>query len=336
MIKILYAGSPLASAIVLKKLIEFSKTSGEYQITGVLTNVPTMRGRHSDLIPTEVASVAKENKINLFEFEHVTSDARTKVSEQDFDILVSFDYGRIFGPKFLALFPLGGINLHPSALPLYRGCTPVPAAILNGDDFLGICVQTLALKTDEGDILAMEKIPLTKTETTQSLMDGDGTESLVTLCGAKLLDKVLVQISQNVKKGTILKGTPQSGKSSYTPFIKKEDGIINWNEKSDIIERKIRAYNPWPLCSTVAGEKKLIILKAQAKQKPDSSVEKLIPGLVLPYEKSTGIEILCGEGTVLCVKELQWQGKKAMDYKSFMNGARDFIGKVLGDNMDSN
>ena len=138
-LKILYAGSPLASSLVLKKLIDLGKDHG-YEIAGVLTNPPATRGRHSDLIPTEVAQLAGEKGIPVFEFDHLMSEAREAIAPLKADILLSFDYGRIFGPKFLALFPLGGINLHPSALPKYRGCTPVPAAILNGDAKLGVCL----------------------------------------------------------------------------------------------------------------------------------------------------------------------------------------------------
>lgn len=320
MLKILYAGSPLASAIVLKKLIDNSSQSG-FQIAGVLTNPPSTRGRHSDLIPTEVAKCASENGIPVFEFDHLMADAREAVGPLNADLLVSFDYGRIFGPKFLGLFPMGGINLHPSKLPLYRGCTPVPAAILNGDKSLGITVQKLALKTDEGDILSQAEIPLDGTETTLSLMDGDGNSSLITEAGSKLLLEVL---SGAAKDGE-LNGKVQEGTSSYTPFIKKEDGLINWEESAELIDRKIRAYTPWPLCSSEWNGSKLTIIKSRVSD--SGTAEK--PGTVLPYRKAVGIEIACGNGTVLIVTELQLQGKKAMDYKSFLNGARNFTGSVL-------
>jgi len=318
--KILYAGSPLASALVLKKLIESAQSSG-FEIAGVLTNPPSTRGRHSELIPTEVCSVAKENGIQVFEFDHLMADAREAIAPLGCDLLVSFDYGRIFGPKFLALFPLGGINLHPSALPLYRGCTPVPAAILNGDKQLGITVQKLALKTDEGDILGQAFVDLDVTETTLSLMDGDGTKSVVTETGAELIIEVLKKASAEGR----LDGKVQEGESSYTPFIKKEDGIIDWALSAEIINRRIRAYTPWPSCSCDFNGTKLTILKAGISTEKTSEPQ----GTVLPYRKAVGIEIACGDGSILIAKELQLQGKKAMDYKSFLNGARNFIGSVL-------
>ncbi|WP_294429816.1 methionyl-tRNA formyltransferase [uncultured Treponema sp.] len=320
-LKIVYAGSPLASAIVLKSLIS-SQDECNFSIVGVLTNPPSIRGRHSDLIPTEVAALARANNIPVFEFDHLLAESREAIAPLGADLLVSFDYGRIFGEKFLALFPLGGINLHPSLLPKYRGCTPVPAAILNGDKTLGITVQCLALQMDEGDILAQEEIPLDGTETTLSLMDGDGQTSPVTEAGARLLKKVLKEAANSDSE---LLGKKQSGETSYTPFLKKEDGIIDWNKPADEIERKIRAYTPYPLCFTALGGVKLSILKA--KKSDAKTAEK--PGTVLPYQKSVGIEIACGDGSILVATELQWEKKKAMDYKSFINGARNFVGSVL-------
>ena len=320
-LKIIYAGSPLASSIVLKGLIASQSECG-FEIAGVLTNPPSTRGRHSDLIPTEVATVARENNIQVFEFEHLLAPEREAVSPLGADLLVSFDYGRIFGPKFLALFPLGGINLHPSALPKYRGCTPVPAALLNGDKTLGITVQKLALQTDEGDILAQSEIKLDGSETTLSLMDGDGSTSKVTDAGLKLLKKVLKEAANSDSE---LIGKKHSGETSYTPFLKKEDGIIDWNKSAAEIDRKIRAYTPYPLCFTSFNGVKVTILKANLSDSKTS--EK--PGTVLPYQKSVGIEIACGDGSVLVVKELQQEKKKAMDYKSFLNGARNFVGSIL-------
>ncbi len=327
--KILYAGSPVASAMVLKNLISFCNSDEgknlQIQLAGVLTNPPSARGRKKELIPTEVACVAKENGLPVLEFDHLTQEAREAVEPLKADLLVSFDYGRIFGPKFLALFALGGINLHPSALPKHRGCTPVPAAILCGESELGISVQKLALKTDEGDILAQDFIELDGTETTLSLMDGDTNTSPVAQKGSELLIKVL----KNYAAGKT-EGTAQTGESDYTQFLSKEDGLIDWSLSATEIDRRIRAFTPWPLCFTGCNGIKLTLLKAVAGTKENNELSLGKPcGTVLPYRKNVGIEIVCGKDTVLVVKELQWQGKKAMDYKSFINGARNFIGCVL-------
>ena len=327
--KILYAGSPMASALVFKNIVDFVRSDeGKklgLEIAGVLTNVPSARGRKKHLIPTEVAVCARENGIAVLEFEHLTAEARQAVLPLEPDVLVSFDYGRIFGPKFLELFPLGGVNLHPSALPKHRGCTPVPATILAGEKQLGVTVQKIALKTDEGDILAQDFIDLDGRETTFSLMEGFGAESPVVKKGTELLLFAL----KNYAAGNF-DAKPQQGESDYTPFIKKEDGLIDWSRSALEIDRQIRAYTPWPLCFTGCRGARLTVLKAEPGAAA-AEIEKTgrVPGTVLPYRKNVGIEVACGGGTVLIIKELQWQGKKAMDYKSFINGARDFEGSVL-------
>lgn len=336
--KIVYAGSPLASALVLSKIIEFSKNfnsqnnGNKIEIVGVLTNPPSAKGRSKELIPTEVSTLAKQNNIPVFEFEHLKAEERNAIEPLKADLLVTFDYGRIFGPKFLNLFRLGGINLHPSALPKYRGCTPVPSAILNGEKELGITVQKIALEVDSGDILCQEFVPLEKNDTTLFLMDGDGKSSKVTECGSRLIIEVLEKCAE-LKENETLQGKKQAESSTYTNFLKKEDGIIDWKNDASFIERQIRAYTPWPLCSTIFNGQKLTVLKAEqlkTEEENSSQNETFVPGQILPFRKNIGIEIACGKNTILVVKELQLQGKKAMDYKSFVNGAKNFFGSILG------
>ena len=219
MIKILYAGSPEAARITLEKLFDSQTTCG-FEIVGVLSNPPSAKGRHKDLIPTPVAAFATQKGIPVFTPEHLDSAARDQIRPLGADLLVCFAYGHIFGPKFLEMFPLGGINLHPSLLPKYRGCTPVPAAILNRDSQTAVTIQTLGLKMDEGDILAQTIVELKGTETGESLLNYSAEE------GARLITGLLSETSKN---GNLPAGKAQSGEASYTGIITKEDGKINWN-----------------------------------------------------------------------------------------------------------
>ena len=113
--KILYAGSPEAACETLKILYENQK-SYDFEIAGVLSNPPTAKGRHHDLIPTPVAAFALEKGLPVFTPEHLDASARESILPLKADLLVCFAYGHIFGPKFLEMFPMGGINLHPSLL----------------------------------------------------------------------------------------------------------------------------------------------------------------------------------------------------------------------------
>lgn len=317
MIKILYAGSPEAAASTLKLLLEKQKACG-FEVAGVLTNPPATQGRHKDLIPTPVEVLAKENGIPVFTPEHLDGACREAIAPLGCDLLVSFAYGHIFGPKFLAMFRMGGINLHPSLLPKYRGCTPVPAAILNRDDKTAVTVQSLALKMDEGNILSQRIIELTGKETSGNLL----MEAAET--GAELISDLLKNASE---AGSLPEGKLQEGEASYTGIITKADGKIDWNKSALEIDAQLRAYTPEPGIWCTDGNETLKIIEAVPKDDDDQSVSEQA-GKVIRFSKPDGIFIKCGKGQ-LCVTVLQKQGKKAMGYKDFMNGSRDFIGKQL-------
>ncbi len=315
--KILYAGSPEAAALTLKILIERQKECG-FEIVGVLSNPPSGKGRHKTPTPTPVAALAEEYNLPVYTPEHLASQAREQIAPLEADLLVVFAYGHIFGPKFMALFPMGGINLHPSLLPKYRGCTPVPAAILNRDEKTAATIQYVSPKMDEGNILAQQIISLDGTETGESLLLKSAE------IGAELFCNLL-------SKNHLPEGKVQSGEASYTKIITKEDGKINWNEDAATIEAKIRAYYPDPACWCLEKGQPLKILSADFIPQSDDRASGYViepAGQVLQFVKSEGIYIKTGDG-LLCVKELQRQGKKAMGYKDFMNGAKDFIGTVL-------
>lgn len=318
MIKILYAGSPEAAKKTLE-ILNSAKSEYDFEIAGVLSNPPSAKGRHKDLIPTPVAAFAESQGIPVFTPEHLDSAAREQIRPLGADLLVCFAYGHIFGPKFLSMFKFGGINLHPSLLPKYRGCTPVPAAILNRDSKTGISIQKIVQEMDCGNILAQKEISLDFTETGDSLLEKSA------VLGAKEISELLCTIAKNQ---SVPEGTVQTGESSYTELIKKEDGKIDWKMSAFAIDAKIRAYSSDPGSFTSDGKTNLKILKAKPAETLVSVEGQNVPGKVLAFDKKTGIYIACGEGQ-LVVTELQWQAKKAMNYKDFMNGSRNFIGTVL-------
>jgi len=294
---------------------------------GLLTNPDSPRGRSNRPEPTECAAAAAVlaarqffSSLVVLKPEKLDSAARALVAELKPDILVSFAYGKIFGPKFLDLFPLGGINIHPSLLPKYRGPTPIPAAIINRDTETGITIQQLAAEMDSGDILVQEKLPLDGRETTASLSE------TVAEKAAELLPAVLMGITA----GTLRARAQDHGMATYCSLIEKEDGLINWKRSVREIDAGIRAFDPWPLSWTTHGETRLFIHKAEPwlQGVSEEGIGKE-PGEVLGKDKDKGILIQTGGG-ILAVSQLQYQGKKAMEWKAFLNGARNFLGAKLG------
>jgi methionyl-tRNA formyltransferase len=327
-VRIIYAGSPAIAVPALEALAALALEDAggpAVELVGVLTNPDSPRGRHGKPEPTELARAAlalgdgEARRPPILKPETLGAAARSEIAALHPDLLVSFAYGRIFGPRFLALFPLGGINIHPSLLPAYRGPAPIPRAILNGDRETGISIQRLAPEMDCGDILAQESFPLGGRETAASLA------AEVARRAALLLPRVV----RDLAAGS-LRGRPQDPeKASYCGLLSKEDGRIDWNLGARRIEAQVRAYTPWPLSWTMDGERRLYVLAAEHPPEGDRVVGGREPGTVLGVDKERGILVQTGDG-VLVLTVLQYQAKKALEWRAFLNGARDFIGRRLG------
>ncbi|NLK46802.1 MAG: methionyl-tRNA formyltransferase [Treponema sp.] len=321
MLKILYAGSPV---IAVKPLIEI-ECSQKHQIVGVLTNPPKPQKRGKELVSTPVAqalaSINNErakcgkHEIALFEPQKL-SEIHSAIQELKPDILVCFAYGKIFTQEFMSLFPLGGINLHPSLLPRYRGCAPIPAAILNKDKETGFTIQRIAQRMDSGNILLQTRFCLNGTEYTEDICEKVSNE------GGSLFLKVLEKIENN----TITETVQNEDEATYFGMLKKEDACINWKDSAENICAKIRAFEPWPGAYTTIDGTPLKIHRATVSTKCFSK-ESVEPGTVLGTDNEEGILFKTGDG-VLAVQNLQWQAKKAMNCKDFINGARNFAGLI--------
>jgi len=313
--RILFAGTPDIAVPSLKSL------AGRHEIVGVLTNPDRAGGRGRALVPPPVKTAALRLGLEVLQPDRLDEVVLQRIKALEPDILVVVAYGKIFKNNFLSLFPAGGINLHPSLLPKYRGCSPIQAAILAGDEVTGITIQRIALEMDSGAILARKTIEL----------DGRETGGSLTGKAAGLGAELLVRVLGDLESGT-LKETPQdTGGVSFCYRIRKEDGRIDWSAPAQIIERKVRAYNPWPGGWTTWGDKRLVIFRAAVQESTSLPAGGKTPGKVLGVDKGRGFLIQTGRG-VLSVEELQLQAKKVMDWKSFLNGNGGFPGSVLGSN----
>jgi methionyl-tRNA formyltransferase len=306
---------------------------GICELAGILTNPDSPRGRHGGAEPSEVGAAGEALAVRfaaagrtppvILKPERLGREAREAAAALRPDLLVSFAYGRIFGPRFLETFPLGGINIHPSLLPKYRGPAPIPAAILHREAETGISIQKLAPEMDAGDILVQEKIPLSGRETTADL-SGIAAEK-----GAAMLAGLLRRPG-----GLSLPGTPQDhAGATYCSLLSREDGVIDWRAGAEDIDARIRAFTPWPLCVTRHGELELYILRGRpregtAEQAGVPASPAAGPGAVLGVDKQAGILIQTGNG-IFAAERLQYRTRKALEWREFLNGAKDFIGSRL-------
>lgn len=317
--RILFAGSPAIAVPTLTSIAE------RHDVVGILTNPESAQGRGKEVLPTAVAAAGRGlfgPSSPILAPERLDAAARQAIAALAPDILVVFAYGKIFGPKFLSLFPLGGINIHPSLLPRHRGSSPIQQAILDRDKETGVSIQKLALEMDSGDLYAVEKIPLTGKETAAVL------SALCAGIGAGLAASVL----DGIEDGTAL-AIPQKGMPSYCKKIAKEDGLIDWNLASLEVDARIRAFDPWPGAYSFLQGQRLNILESvpYPGNVPDAeeALPKPAPGTIIGTDKTRGIMVQTGEG-IIALRKLQFSTRKALSYRDFANGFRDLTGLRLG------
>jgi methionyl-tRNA formyltransferase len=322
MISVIFAGSPAIAVPALRALAAL-EDAGVCRLAGVLTNPDAAKGRGGKSAPTEtaVAAFGLDPRPPILKFERLDGTAREAVATLKPDLLVSFAYGKIFGPKFLALFPLGGVNVHPSLLPRWRGASPIQAAVLHGDAETGVCVQRLTAKMDCGEILARERFPLSERETTLSL------STVAAEKGAALLAEVIRRAAAD---GKLPAGEAQDeAAASCSALITREMGRIDWNVSAVEIDRKIRAFTPWPPCVSRFSGADLYLLEGRPLSDATGGGDAAaLPGTVLGTDRQRGILIQTGSG-VFAAEKLQFPARKALDWRSFLNGTRNFIGSRL-------
>lgn len=320
MLRVLFAGTPECAVASLEQVAR------SHTVVAILTNPATVQGRSHKLIPSPVAQEAARliaegiipTETPILTPEKITNEVREAIAATKPDILACFAFGKIFGPKTLALFPRGAVNVHPSLLPRWRGCAPIPAAILAKDSVTGITVQQMALEMDAGDILLSHTIELDGSETTDSLL----------LNAAEKGAHMLVQVLDGIEQNNLTPVPQDHTKASFSSMLCKEDGNIDWNGTAEDIDARIRAFSNWPGAWTKTNDKTLIILKARLYTGERENTSSL-PGTVIASNKTDGILVQTGKG-IIALETLQWRTKKPLDWKSFLNGARDFLGTVLG------
>lgn len=308
--RILFAGTPEISVPLLKELNRC------FTVVGVLTATDKMQGRSSALVPSPVKTAAIEMGLPVLQFDTLKSDARKAVKELKADTLVTFAYGKIFGPMFLELFSGGTFNVHPSALPVFRGPSPIQATILNGLENSCISVQKVGTKMDEGDVFATIPFSLEGTETDASLTEK------VSLLAAEKVPEILKDVFEGK-----LKGQPQVGEASYCSLIDKSMAHIDFSKSVREVHSLIRGLSPWPKASALVtsasfNDKQVFFTGVWGGYKELSeckNTDTTEPGKVVEVRKDRGIGISCADG-VVWITSLQLPGKKEMDFKSFING----------------
>ena len=278
----------------------------------VLTSpdAPGKRGR--TLIPPAVKVKAEELGIEVYQPETLRTEARERIASFSPDLLLSFSYGKIFGPRFLSLFA-HTMNVHPSLLPRYRGCSPIYSAVRNNDRETGITLQKIAEGIDEGDVYRQLRIALDGTETTASL------EEKVAHLAPSIVLEALDDLSSF---------SPQEGVPSYTSFIKKEDGKLDFSRPWYELHAQIRACLPWPKAYVTIDGEELYITGVSGSSFEEGEDVAQLPGTVIALDRKKGLKI-ASVGGYLYITRVLPPKRKEMDAASYINGNRGVIGRRI-------
>lgn len=306
--RVLFLGTPSFAVKPLQRLVEAG-----HEIVSVVTQPDRPVGRSRTPQPPPVKQAALELGLPVFQPETLRDEAAIQhLRALQPDVGVVAAYGEILRRAVLDIPPLGYLNIHPSLLPLYRGPSPVAAAILAGDEMTGVSVILLERAMDAGPILAQTALPLDPLARTGPL-----TEQLFAL-GADMLVGVLPLYAAGE-----LVPTPQDhSRATITKMLSREDGRLDWTQPAILLERAVRAYDPWPGTWTTWQEQPLKILKASVREHSAESE----PGTVLD---APGLLVATGKDA-LQLDEVQPAGKRAMSGDDWKRGQRNVVGARLG------
>ena len=302
-LRIAFAGTPQFALPALQALLK-----SRHQVVGVLTQPDRPAGRGQQMRASAVKLLALDAHLPLAQ----PSSLKTEVSRAELrqwaaDVLVVVAYGLILPPPVLALPRLGCINIHGSLLPRWRGAAPIQRAILAGDAETGVTIMQLDAGLDTGPMLLERVRPIGSQDTA-----GDLHDALSELGAAALLEAL-----DGLAAGTLKPRAQPADGVSYAPKIEKSEAPIDWSVSAIHLDRKIRAFNPWPVAETRFAGENLRVLQARIA---DPIGAHDAPGTLLGIADD-GLRVACGEG-VLAVRELQRAGKRPVSARDFANAVR--------------
>ena len=300
-LKIIFAGTPDFAASALESLL-----TTPHQVVAVYTQPDRPAGRGRKLQPSPVKRLALEHGIEVRQPEKLKDPQdQEALAALGADLMVVVAYGLLLPQAVLDAPRLGCINIHASLLPRWRGAAPIQRAILAGDDESGITIMQMEAGLDTGPMLHILKTPILQDDTGGSLHD-----RLADLGARALLESL-----GGIAGGSLIPHPQDDELATYAKKLDKGEARIDWSQPAVVIDRQVRAFNPWPVAQCDYQGKAMRVWQSLPLEQatPDDSE----PGQVLEAGK-TGIDVATGEG-VLRILNLQMPGKRAMSAADFLN-----------------
>ncbi len=307
--RIIFIGTPSFAVPSLKALIDDLR----FEVVGVVTQPDMPAGRSLELTPPPVKITAKNYGLTVMQPPKI-SHILDQLTELKPAAIVVVAYAQIIPESVLAIPTFGCVNVHASLLPRYRGASVIQAPIMNGDTTSGVTVMVMDKTLDTGPLLGQAEYRLRPDETSATLA-----ESLSRL-GAQALPDILY----GYLEGRIKPQPQDNALANYVGRLEKKDGIIDWQQPADAIERFARAMYPWPSAWTWLTGKQLKVLEIDPAI---IEINTYKPGKTFLYNSNLAVQ--CGQNSLL-VRRLQLEGKKAMTSEEFLRGYKDSVGKILG------
>jgi methionyl-tRNA formyltransferase len=281
--------------------------NSEHEVVAVVTQPDKPVGREQSIEPPPIKKEIVKTRIPILQPARI-KDQKATEQIRDFapDVIVVVAYGQILPRDVLEIPCLACLNLHASLLPRWRGAAPIQATIAAGDCETGITAMYMDEGLDTGDILLQRRVEILPNDTGGSLHDRL----------AQIAPEALLESLRLLAAGNAPRIAQDNARATYAPKLKREHGLIDWSESAEAIERKIRAYNPWPGAFIKVDRQNLKVFSASVVDLNGQ------PGEVLRSDKDL---IVATGKDALSLAEVQLEGKRRMSVAEFLRGHRALI-----------
>jgi methionyl-tRNA formyltransferase len=302
--RLVFMGSPQFAVPILNTLTQ------SYDVVGVVTRPDRPAGRGKKTREPAIKRTAMDLGIPVVQPEKLRlPEAMRQLQAWSPDMIVVAAYGQILRQEVLDLPRFGCINVHASLLPRWRGASPIQYAILKGDKLAGVTIMKMDAGLDTGGILMQEAIPILPEDSAGSLC------TKLADMGAQLLARAL----HGFIDGRITPVAQDESQVTYAPLLKKEEGILDFNQDVELLERKTRALDPWPGAYFVYHNDSIKVKRTQALRDASAEVARRY---IIAKEPAVG-----AGGGFLVLKSVQPAGKRVMTGREFLMGARNWESK---------
>jgi len=307
MARVVFMGTPRFGQIVLDGM------AGHHDIVAVVTQPDRRAGRGRRVTMSPVKAWALEHGSLVLQPPTLRGEEiAQRLADLAPAVIVVAAFGQILPSQILTLPDYGGINVHASWLPRYRGAAPIPAAILDGDERTGVTIMLMDDGVDTGPILSQASLDIEAEDTTASVAEKLG----------RLGAKLLVDTLPRWLAGDILPQKQDDTRVVYAGLLRREDGRIDWTESAAQVSRRCRAFYPWPGTFAYWGKKELKVLRARSLPSALSAPA----GKVMRIDSK--VVVATGNG-LLVLEEVQLAGRRPMLADAFVRGQHGFVGSTL-------